>query len=455
MAFTGTNVGGIYVDVVINTGKFNTQLAGVRSNLEKTAKGWATNLTGLNRAISKIAAPILALSKMYMAAFIGGSTKALMALSKMHSVEGEAWKRQIDVFKSQFNYELARIGAILLKSPIFGRTVPQWMNQIIAWLRRLDLSKVQLMVKWFERAAIIWASFKSIKIGLGVAAGITALVAKLASIAKTLGITNIVGGAMSGLGGVAANMGGAAAGAAGGTLSHKMRIDQALEEAFERSKLSDKDWAGKAGRAERTAARRAAGAGAGGAAGTAGAGAIANLGALAGAAMLVVAAFTAMTGFFAGLGMDLKGPMDALRRAISRVTLGFEMLVTGNFAGFKAAAQILTGEFRKAANTMTAWYKDMSIKEGNRQVPLLKGGEEGLNVYTGAEMRNQLKDQIKSMGKSSGSGKYMAASEAVKNAQETQKMDQELITWQEILAASLKNYDELKKIADAATQARR
>src|ERR1039457_624863 len=246
------------VQIVVNTQSLNTQLAGVQARVEMTAKKWSTSLNQLSRNINRISAPLVALSKLYMATFIAGSAKALHALAQMHTMEGFAWKRQVGIFRTQFTYEMARIGALLLKTPIFGRTLPSWMNQLIAWLRRLDLSKVREMVKWFERAAILWGSLKAITMTLRLGAGLTGLVGVLQGIGRSAKVGAVAQG-LGGMSNAASGLMGAGAGVVAGRgitsdgkgLDEVIRgLTQSEHDAISRSAIGTANRAGPVGSKE-------------------------------------------------------------------------------------------------------------------------------------------------------------------------------------------------------------
>ena len=470
------------VNIVVNMTSLNSQLATVRSNIGSTSAVWSRNLTTLSRNINRLAAPLVAMSKIYMATFIAGSTKALHALAQMHTVEGRAWKRQVDIFRTQFQYEMARVGALLLRSPIF-RTLPQWMNLLIAWLRRLDLSKVREMVKWFERAAIMWASLKAITMTVRLGAGLTGFVNAVQKMGKMIGFGGVAN-AVGGLGQAGSALMGAGAGAGvvgGATLKSLGRLPLDLEE--KRAGAFVRAWnkAIKAGatveaagiaataashRAEArmlTDARKIARIRVAG-------GVIPNdlglmskfsglatmLGRLTVITALVAAAFFALSGVASGLGINTKNVSEAMKMAWGWLKAGVMTVVgvlkifsnvlftAGRITGIliKAwASFIIFGKgFKAVWNTMkgdfTSAIDDMGTKLGNAITPLTKPGENGMPLTTLGEMAKKRAEMV-GMGDENKSGRYMAGTEIVKDAQSAQNSSSVLATMKEQLEASL------------------
>lgn len=194
MAFEGTNVGGIYVDLALNTRDFNQQLRGVKTNLDQSMATWNRNIVTFNRNYNKITRPIIAAAKAYTAAMTAFSVKALHALYNTNSAEGKAWKTTFDVFKTRMNTEMARLGSMLLRTPIFGHTIIVWMDKFIDFLRRIDTSKLEKLVKLFEAAAVAGIALKSISIG-------TSMVAGIGKLAAMSGGTTFAGGLLGGAAG--------------------------------------------------------------------------------------------------------------------------------------------------------------------------------------------------------------------------------------------------------------
>jgi len=199
-------------EAFVVTGRFELDTSGVTrglSTVKKNVSGSMANfnkeIVAWNRNFSKIASPILQAAKWYMTAVTGLATKALTALYKDDSVAGKAWKRTFDVFRIRLNAEMARVGNLLLQTPIFGRTIPAWMDKLIDVLRRMDLSKVKEMVKLFEKAAIAVAVIKGISIIGKLAAGLTGVgkMIERRSVARGVG-ESVAFGAAAGVGGVGA-----------------------------------------------------------------------------------------------------------------------------------------------------------------------------------------------------------------------------------------------------------
>jgi hypothetical protein len=211
-----------YVRIFVEDSAVNKSLGNIRNNLSGTTasmqKGMAGVRTGMNgtmtqlnrgviqftRNFKKIAAPILQVSKWYMAAVTGLATKALHALYGDDSEAGRRWKKTFDVFKIRLNAEMARIANILLKVPIFGRTIPAWMDKLINFLRSMDLTKIKEMVRLFEKAALVVAGIKVISIAGNVADGLTGMGKAIERSSKLNVASNIGGGLLGGLGGGAA-----------------------------------------------------------------------------------------------------------------------------------------------------------------------------------------------------------------------------------------------------------
>jgi hypothetical protein len=208
-----------YVRIFVEDSAVNKSLGNIRNNLSGTTtnmqKGMAGIRTGMNgtmtqlnrgiiqftRNFKKVTAPILSVAKWYMAAVTGLATKALHALYGDDSEAGRRWKKTFDVFKIRLNTEMARIANILLKVPIFGNTIPQWMDKFINFLKRIDLTKLKELVRLFEKAAYIIAGIKAISILGNAAAGITGL-AKLLSGGTAAKTTASAAGSAAGQAGI-------------------------------------------------------------------------------------------------------------------------------------------------------------------------------------------------------------------------------------------------------------
>lgn len=165
----------LYGDLNLRTTQFNKDLAKVKTNLNATMSEWNKNIGRFSSSFNKLAKPIMTASKAYAVAATGLAAKALNALYNSNTKQGKAWKSSLTLFRNQMNAEMARIGSNLLKIPIFGSTIPKWMDKFIQFLRSIDLSKLEKMVKLFEAALVTITAIKAAQIGLGIAQGLTGL----------------------------------------------------------------------------------------------------------------------------------------------------------------------------------------------------------------------------------------------------------------------------------------
>jgi hypothetical protein len=193
--------GSVVINITIDTSEVNAGMENVRRNINGSLNTFNKNIRGFTTNFRKIARPVLEVAKWYMTAVTGLAAKALHSLAMDNSVMGRAWKKTFDVFRMRMNMEMARIGSLLLKTPLFGKTIPAWMDKLVDVLKKVDLSKVERLVKLFEKAAIAVVAIKGIigvssalsgLTGLGKIAGLGAG-AQVATTAASAGIGASIG----------------------------------------------------------------------------------------------------------------------------------------------------------------------------------------------------------------------------------------------------------------------
>ena len=193
-------LGEVVVRVRVDTSGMNSQLRNVKTNLNSSLGVWSKNITTFTRNFNKVARPIIMAAKAYTAAMTAFSVKALHALYTSNSAEGRAWKKTFDVFKARLNTEMARIGSMLLKAPIFGSTIPQWMDKIIEFMHNIDMNKLQKLITLFEAMAVTAVALRAISLTSGALAGLTKLAA-MAGVGSGNFLSSALGSAL-GVGGV-------------------------------------------------------------------------------------------------------------------------------------------------------------------------------------------------------------------------------------------------------------
>lgn len=170
-----TEIASAYISVHVDTSQIKAGMARVRQQVDMTAQKSHAILVKRIRAINGLLAPVVSIAKAYSGAFIAFATKALTALYKMPTASGRAWKKTFDVFRTRVNIEMARIGKIFLKTPVFGRTMFQWMDKIVSFLKNIDEKKIKAFTKAFETAFVIIAASTAFKMVASVVKGISGL----------------------------------------------------------------------------------------------------------------------------------------------------------------------------------------------------------------------------------------------------------------------------------------
>ena len=503
----GTNLGGIYVDVTLDTSKFQSQLAGVKSNLATTVGSMSRTFSGFSKSVSKIAAPVLTAAKAYISAFTALSTKALQALYKSNTVEGKAWKKQFDTFRSQLNAELARIGSMLLKTPIFGKTIPQWMTKLLEFLRSLDIKKIEQMVKWFERAVKAVIILKVTLAALKVASGALKFVELLANLSGT-GVKGAVMGLLAKLGwgaaGVGEGAGAARAGAAafkgGGAAKRMVSVDmgpfkiETGSQQLIRQMLRRQE---QLGITPRSGMRSLPGSGTPklleGAKALSFMPKLAAFGTfvseLASKLVKILVIFDVFAGMLNGIfGSDFKSGFDLILEMLKQVGSALMSVVSFLWScvkGIMNAFDFITKALVAGGKSFIDMFKVWNIGKGytktleDNMKPVYDAMEnmirgagqrlgawdelaQGGDTYEGAGGKKQsygymstqqlwmkYKNQLAPEGIS---GQYMGIMEGVKHAQESQKIKDDRQTWEEMLAANIAIKNNTQAIAAAASR---
>ena len=138
-------------------------------------------------AARRISSVFLAISGP-MAAGLGKSIQTFM---KQSTVEAMAYKREWDATNRVLAHSVARIGEMVSKSQIFGRTISEWKTAMAGFLDNLSPEKVQKLVTF---ASTLLAAGVALKAAAVAIAGVRGVMS-MGRLAGVIGGSEVLGGA--------------------------------------------------------------------------------------------------------------------------------------------------------------------------------------------------------------------------------------------------------------------
>lgn len=219
-----TSIATAYIELRADTSRLQRDISSIGASVQSRSKNvsapWVKEFSVISGAAIFAARRVSNAMLTIAAPLTAGLGKSLQVFMKQGTASAMEYKKEWDATNRILQSSVSRIGELVSKSQIFGRTISEWKTYAAAFLGRFSQQDIQKFVNLAATLMTVAVSLKAVAGALGAIRGVTRLVDKTGMFANaagnsTSGFWNAAGSA-AGIAGVNATRfnGGALAGEA-------------------------------------------------------------------------------------------------------------------------------------------------------------------------------------------------------------------------------------------------